>query len=577
MENQKIGNLLNLAMEATTREREDSLELNVGYEMEAERWNVIVRYSGDPTELESEDIFITPLLGRYAVVNLPQNRLETFSKLPQVEFVEKPKNLFFAVVTGRAVSCINPVQSQQMQLYGKNVIIACIDSGVDYRHPDFQNMDGSTRIISLWDQTIPGKPPEGYRIGTEYTREEINAALQADTMEEREKIVPSRDTSGHGTAVLAIAAGNGRESQGVYRGVAPESELLVVKLGVPREGGFPRTTELMQGVDYAVRTAVKLGRPLVVNLSFGNSYGSHSGRSLVETYLDEAASVGKTSICTGTGNEGNKGGHTSGKINSQEAYQVEMGIGDYEPSVNVQIWKNYQDQVKIYLEHPSGERIGPLEQILGAQRFRIRNTELLIYYGEPSPYSIAQEIYIDFLPVKDYVDSGVWKFYLTPVRIVEGDFDMWLPGGGSVGTATRFYKPTPDTTLTIPSTALQVISVGAYNPQLQSYADFSGRGYTRGSEYIKPDLVAPGVNIYTARAGGGYASVTGTSFATPFVSGAAALLMEWGIINGNDPYLYGEKLKSYLISGARQLPGFSEFPNPQVGYGALCLRDSIPV
>lgn len=577
MDNQKIGNLLNLAMEATEREREESLELEVGYDAEDERWNVIIKYSGELSGLESEGIIITPLLGNYAVVNLSQNRLEEFSHRPQVEYVEKPKSLFFSVVTGRAVSCVNPVQSDKIQLYGKGVLIACIDSGVDYAHRDFRNEDGTTRIVSLWDQTIPGNPPEGYRIGTEYTREEINAALQSTSLAERAKLVPSRDTSGHGTAVLAIAAGNGAESQGVYRGVAPESELLVVKLGVPREGGFPRTTELMQGVDYAVRAAVRLGKPLVINLSFGNSYSSHSGRSLVETYLDDVAGMGKTVICVGSGNEGNVGGHTSGTVSPRETYPVEMGIGMYEPSVNVQIWKNYQDRMKIYLEHPSGERVGPLEQILEAQRFRMGDTELLVYYGEPSPYSIAQEIYVDFLPVQDYVDSGIWKFYLEPVRIIEGDFDMWLPGGEQVGKATRFYQPTPDRTLTIPSTALQVITVGAYNPRLQSYADFSGRGYTRGTDYIKPDLVAPGVDIRTARAGGGYGLVTGTSFATPFVSGGAALLMEWGIVKRNDPYLYGEKLKSYLISGARQLPGFAEFPNPQVGYGALCVRDSIPV
>lgn len=528
MENQKISDLLNLALESTDREREDSMELDVGYDPEEKRWDVIIRYSGDIQALERPGILITPLLGNYAVVNLPQSEIEQFSLIPQVEYMEKPKRLFFAALTGRSVSCMNSVQNQPPRLFGAGVLVACIDSGVDYTHEDFRNEDGSTRILRLWDQTIPGHPPEGYHIGTEYTEEDINRALRAQTPRERAEIVPSRDTSGHGTAVLGIAGGNGKESQGVYRGVASQSQLLVVKLGVPRSESFPRTTELMQGVDYAVRQAAALGIPLALNLSFGNNYGSHSGRSLVETYLDSAANVGRTCICVGAGNEGSRAGHTSGVVKEGEDFQVELGVGEYEPTVNVQIWKNYQDQMEIYIEHPSGRTIGPLQQIQGAQRYRMENTELLVYYGAPSPYSMSQEIYVDFLPVETYIDSGIWKFRFVPVKILQGDFDMWLPGGGVLGEATRFYQPVPDTTLTIPSTALQVITVGAYNPQLQSYADFSGRGYTRVVRQIKPDLAAPGVNIRTARAGGGYAEVTGTSFATPFVTGAAALLMEWG-------------------------------------------------
>lgn len=568
MANQKIGNLLNLAVDATPREREKSMELNVGYEPEVQRWDVIIRYSGDILTLETPDTVITPLLANYAVVNLPQDQIEVFSALSQVEYMEKPKRLFFSALTGRAVSCINSVQNYPPRLFGRGVLVACIDSGVDYTHDDFRNEDGTTRILKLWDQTIPGNPPQGYRIGTEYTREEIDRALLAPTRQEREAIVPSRDTSGHGTAVLAIAAGNGRESQGTYRGVAPESQLLVIKLGVPQPNTFPRTTELMQGVDYAVKQALAMGMPLVINLSFGNSYGSHSGRSLVETYLNEAANAGITSICTGTGNEGSQGGHTSGIVQEGADFEVELGVGEYEPTVNVQIWKNYQDHMDIVIQHPSGKTAGPIQSVQGTQRLRIESTELLIYYGEPKPYSPAQEIFVDFLPAQSYIDSGIWTIRLIPRRIVQGDFDMWLPGGGTLGSATRFFRPTPDTTLTIPSTALQVISVGAYDAELQSYADFSGRGYTRMPQQIKPDLAAPGVGIRTARAGGGYAEYTGTSFATPFVSGAAALMMEWGVVQGNDPYLYGEKLKSYLINGARQLPGEREYPNPRLGYCA---------
>ncbi|NCB93161.1 MAG: peptidase S8 [Clostridia bacterium] len=539
MDNQKIANLLNLALDATSREREESMELDVGYDEQTQRWDIIVRYVGDIGSLETPDILVTKLLGNYAVINLPQDEIENIAQNPLVEYVEKPRRIFFSAFTGRAVSCVNAVQNQGLRLMGEGVLIACIDSGIDYAHQDFLNEDGTTRILRLWDQTISGDPPNGYRIGTEYTQEEINQALQAPTPREREEIVPSRDSSGHGTAVMGIAAGNGNESGGVYRGMAPDSQLLVVKLGLPRPNSFPRTTELMQGVDYAVKQAIALGLPLVINLSFGNSYGSHSGRSLVETYLNDAANFGQTVICVGTGNEGNRGGHTSGTVREGERLSIEMGIGEYEPTVNVQIWKNYQDELGIIIEHPSGVQAGPIRQNQEAQRIRLVDTELLIYYGEPSPYSVAQEIYVDFLPVGSYIDSGVWKFHFVPVRIVQGDFDMWLPGGNVLGSATRFYQPTPDTTLTIPSTAFQVIAVGAYNPVLQSYADFSGRGYTRLLRQIKPDLVAPGVDIRTVRAGGGYAEVTGTSFAAPFVSGAAALLMEWGIVRGNDAYLYG--------------------------------------
>lgn len=576
MESQKLSQDLNLALEATQRERNQSLDLNVGYEEEQERWNVIIQYVGDVSLLETDTIQVTPLLGNYAIVNLPQNELVDFTRNTQVIYVEKPKSLFFAVNLGRRVSCITSVQIPPLELNGKGVLAACIDSGIDYMHMDFRNPDGTTRILRLWDQSIPGNPPEGYRIGTEYTSEQINQAIQAETLRERRNVVPSVDSSGHGTAVMGIFAGNGAESQGVNRGIASESDLLVVKLGVSREGGFPRTTELIQAVDYAVKQGIALGMPVVINLSFGNNYGSHSGTSLVETYLNVAANTGRTTICVGTGNEGASGTHASGSLKTGETREIELSVGMYVPTLNVQLWKNYQDQMHIYLESPSGRQIGPLEQILEAQRFRLGNTELLVYYGEPSPYSLAQEIYIEFLPVLDFVDSGIWKIRLEGERILQGDYDLWLPGGGVLGNDTGFYQPSPDTTLTIPSTAQQVISVGAYNARLLSYAEFSGRGYTRSILQIKPDISAPGVDVQTTRSGGGYAPQTGTSFAVPFVSGAAALLMEWGIVRGNDPYLYGEKVKSYLINGARQIPGEQEWPNPRLGWGVLCLRNSLP-
>lgn len=220
--------------------------------------------------------------------------------------------------------------------------------------------------------------------------------------------------------------------------------------------------------------------------------------------------------------------------------------------------------------------MGPLQEILGPQRFVVGGTEILLYYGKPSPYSTSQEIYIDMLPRETYITEGIWQIVLMPQKIVTGAYELWLPSESVLNRGTGFLFPTDHTTLTIPSTAGRVISVGAYDALTFAYADFSGRGFTRMLNLVKPDIVAPGVNVTTTVPGGGYASFSGTSFATPFVTGSTALLMEWGIIKGNDPYLYGEKVKAYMRRGAKTLPGFTEYPNPQVGYGALCLSESLP-
>lgn len=577
MPDQKIDNLLNLAMASTPEEREKSWNLNVGYDEELRLWDVIVKYSGEESDLAGEGVTFVPLLGGYAIVTLPESVLDAYSKRPQVEFIEKPKRLYFSDYQANQASCIRAVQNGSILpgigaggLSGRGILMGIVDSGVDYRHPDFCNADGTTRILSLWDQsagegTRARRPPRGYSLGVEYTKEMINAALALPAAQGYQ-IVPERDFSGHGTSVLGIAAGNGRASNGVNRGVAYESDIIAVKLGIPRENSFPRTTELMQGIDYLVRQAIALGRPMVINLSFGNNYGSHRGDSLLETYIDSVANMGRLVICAGTGNNGNGNLHTSGQVNGEEMQEIELGVSPYEPVLNVQLWKSYADEMEIYLEHPSGTRLGPLYEEIGSQRYRAGDTEILIYYGKPGPFQITQEIYFDFIPRGNYVDSGVWKIILRGRDIREGEYDLWLPGGGVLNPGTGFFLPQAQGTLTIPSTASGVITVGAYDSRLNAYADFSGRGSVN-LIYRKPDLAAPGVNITAPVPGGNYAPVTGTSFAAPFVSGAAALLMEWGIIRGNDLFLYGEKVKAYLRRGAKPLPAFGRYPNEEIGYG----------
>lgn len=588
MDNQKRENLLNLALDATEEERLKSVNLNVGYAPGEKTWELIVRYNGSLESLRDEGIRVDELAAGYAVLVVPESRIEQVSAMEQIVYIEKPKRLFFASNMARAASCLSTIQtsigagaggggtggagagvisSLESGLTGKGVLVAVIDSGIDYYHPDFRNPDGTTRIGLLADQ-------DRDRI---YTREEINAALETGSRTSALALVPSTDPSGHGTAVAAIAAGNGREGNGVYRGVAYESELMVVKLGTPLTDSFPRTTQLMKALDLVVRRAQDMNRPLAVNISFGNTYGSHDGTSLLETFINDMSGIGRNVIVAGTGNEGTGAGHRAWSLVMGQEENAQLSIAPYETGMGVQLWKSYVDQFSIRLVTPSGEIIGPIDSRLGPQELRYGGTQILIYYGKPSPFSRAQEVYFDFLPVRDYLDSGIWTFRLTPERIVTGRYDMWLPSRGILNPSTRFLRPVPETTLTIPSTASNVISVGAYDDSYRAYADFSGRGFTRQTGQVKPDLAAPGVDIVAARRGGGYEAVTGTSFAAPFVTGSAALLMQWGILQGNDPFLYGEKVKAYFTRGARHLPGYDVWPNERLGYGTLCVRDSLPL
>lgn len=599
--NQKLENLLNLSLDVSVEERSRSSELETGYNPEEQTWELIVKYSGSLDEVRKLGVSVEEMRNEYAILTVKESLIPLISALPQIEYIEKPKRLFFAIDQAKAASCVNLLQEAPPYLSGRGVLVAVLDSGIDYFHEAFQRADGTTRILELWDQTR----------NRVYTEEEINRALERGSREAARQIVASVDVSGHGTAVAGIAAGDsrggaaGRDSEGggrlsgsagsdasrsavgssatagtasgTYRGIAYESDLLVVKLGTARPDGFPRTTELMRAVNYAVSFAADRFLPLVINISFGNTYGSHDGTSLLETFLDDIGNYGRTTILVGSGNEGASSGHTSGTLQMRRTEEVEFTVSSYENSFSIQLWKSYSDQFEISLQAPSGERFGPFSEELGPARFRYRKTQILLYYGKPGPYSTAQELYFDFIPDDgNFVEEGIWTFFLRPVSLVSGRYDFWLPSAGILNTATCFLRPTPDTTLTVPSTASKVITVGAYNSYYNSYADFSGRGFTRLTDQVKPDIAAPGVNITAPAANGGYQSVTGTSFATPVVSGAAALLMQWGIVNGNDPFLYGEKVKAYLRRGARKLPGIVEYPNPMVGYGTLCVRDSLP-
>lgn len=563
---------------------------------------VIVRYEGalaQSVEREISGATTVELFNEYGVVTIPDGQLETLRALPEVEYIELPKRLYFDLEQGRSVSCLSSatLPDQNVEgLQGKGVLVGIIDSGIDYSHPDFIRDDGTSRIAFCWDQSgeQEGRAPEGFSIGVEYTAEDFDEALRMPEESRREIVAVDDRTLGHGTAVAGVAAGNGRGSVSRRnRGIATESDLIIVKLA-GRDDGFPRTTEVMEGLDYVLRKAIRLQQPIAVNLSFGNNYGPHDGQSLFENYISELNGVWKNMIVVAAGNEGNarhhtqvtlpkgdfriygNGGFDGSRINSDNSTEVEFALAEGERALTIQLWKSYVDRLELYVVSPSGERFRMPEEGTGVRYMLGGGSTLSIVHGTPTPYTISQEIYMEWTAGEGVtLPAGIWSIVLYPREIREGVCNLWMSGIEASGSQTGFLMPVTNTTLTIPATADRIVSVGAYQTDTMAVAPFSGRGFTASGQ-TAPTLVAPGVDILTAAPGGGYARRTGTSIAAPFVTGAAALLMEWGIVRGNDVELYGEKGKAYLMRGAKPLPGITDYPDVAAGYGRLCLESSLP-
>lgn len=558
----KISTELNLALNTSLAQRLKSEDLNVGYNVEDNSWELIVKYIGSLEELSVRYEFTyVELLEQFAIIVVKADRILELITEPGIVFVDKPQKILDQqlTLTGYNESCFNLGSSDELsELTGEGVLVAVIDSGIDYSHEVFIN-DGTSKIFEIWDQNISGFPPDGYNIGTIYTRDDINRALS-----DKEYVINTIDSSGHGTSVA-----------GIVTRIAPAADLLVVKLLNNLGENISQTSALIMAIDYAVRKAIELKIPLVVNLSFGNNYGDHESNSIVENYLDSISNITKLSIVVGSGNEGVAGKHSQLMLGNTSWLKSQFLVGEFNSSINLQIWRNYIDIIDIFLITPEGDEVGPFNDYQSIMNYNVNNMSISVINGFPTPYNQNSETYISIIPNDNYISSGTWEIRILPKRISDGRIDIWLPVESGTEAIVRFLNPSEYTTLTIPSTAASAITVGAYDSKLLSYASFSGRGYTVDNK-VKPDIVAPGVNINVAIPGGGFGVKSGTSFATPFVSGAAALMMEYGIVNGNDPFLFGEKLKSYLIRGAKTLPGISRWPNEFAGWGALCFEDSLP-
>ena len=368
-----------------------------------------------------------------------------------------------------------------------------------------------------------------------------------------------------------LLAGNGRSSRGVEKGVATQSSIIVVKLGDRGRESFARTTEIMRAIKFVVEKAIELEMPLVVNLSLGTNDGAHSGSSLFTTYLDDMEEMLRANFVVSSGNEGFAAHHYSAIIGKGETLDINFKTIPNLASLYLAFWKDFTDTFEVELVAPNGQSSGKISPYTRFKIIDIGGTIVNVYNNIPVQYNQEQEIFFRFIPP---IADGIWKLIVTGLEITDGRFNIWLPTMEEVTAQTGFLIPSVETTLTIPATSRNAITVGGYNSRTNGIADFSGRGYTRNNVYVKPDLVAPAINVLTTKAGGGYDRFSGTSAAAPFVTGTCALMMEWGIIDENDPFLYGQRVKAFLRKGATRMQNVV-YPNPRWGYGRLCIRDTL--
>ena len=491
----------------------------------------------------------------YGIAEIPIENLVVLATSPEIQYIELPKSLYADDYESNRASCITQLNSSEFN--GKGVLIGFIDTGIDYTHPAFRNPDGTTRIEYIYDLDEGGKV---------YTKEQINEALKSS---DPYSIVNSTDITGHGTHVVGIACAGGKIDKQYY-GVAPESSIAMVKVARSR---FALSTQIMKGIKFLIDKGKELNMPLAINMSLSTNDGAHNGSSLLEQYISTVSATERVTIVIAAGNEGEAAHHVGGTL--EEVNDVYFNISSDESIVVINLYKSILPQLSIELISPYGIGTGEILVKEGVNEGTIGNSRYSIYLTGPKPFDVSGEIGIILTGINGFVSSGQWKITLRKLNKYDGNFDMWLPISEGLNVNTKFLEPVVYKTLGIPATVKNVISVGSYNYLVDIISPFSGRGEKYNGQYIKPDIVAPGEGIYSAIPNRGFDKKTGTSMATPQVTGAAALMMQWGIVNGNDPYLYGERVKYFLILGSKKTRQDIEYPDAGWGYGELCLRESI--
>src|SRR5699024_7652146 len=417
-------------------------------EMKYLEYEVIVKYNGDINFLEQELGVSVELLGyNYAIITAGDTQtIDDLLNYTQIEYIEKPFILETQDTQSFSSTGITSFK-ERTRLTGKGTLLGLIDSGVDYNLPIFKDNDGNSKILYYWDQSIDGNPPDGFREGTLYTNEDINKAINGEIQ------IPISTTSTHGTHTAGIACQ-----------IANEAELIVVRVGRRQTDTFSKSTEFMRAIKFILDKSLELKKPVAINISYGSNEGSHRGESLFEQYIDQMCSFWKNNIVVAAGNNAAKGGHKRININNDENRDtlVEMEVGPNEKILNINIWPSFIDDFNLYLVSPTGRSTQPISQDSGLIKNIIGNTRINGVFYPIASYSLSRRITIKLKSDTEII-LGIWILLFTPIKVVDGNIDIYLPTSEGIAMNTRFLKPSKILTVTVPGTANKVITVGSYN------------------------------------------------------------------------------------------------------------------
>lgn len=528
-----------------------------------------------------------------AVVYVPLSTV-TPSTYTSYTYSAVPKLYSLLDVTSMDAAGITPAgELPVLNNQGAGVIVGFVDTGINYTDSLFRNADGSTRIIGIWDQTNnsdnsnnieneTAKPFSAFSAlyGTQYTAEEINLALNSDNPA---SIVPTRDENGHGTFLASIAAGN-RDERAGFSGAAPQASIAMVKLKPAKQylrdfyliqdgADAYQENDIMMGVSYLYFLARKYSMPLVVCIPLGTNMGSHMGMSRLGQYLNQVSLSNGSAVITAAGNETGARHHFRAVMDADtDEVTAELRVGEREAGFSMELWAENMGAYTVGFISPTGEVAREISVPLRGENtvsFLLEQTQITVYTQIADVSSGSQFIFMRF----ENPMSGIWRILIRNSLDIRETFHIWLPVRGFISDETYFLRPDPDTIITDPGNARYPITVTAYDHTKNSIYIHASRGYSLSGR-IKPDLAAPGVNILGASVSGRRLTrMSGTSVSAAHLAGAAAILLNWGVLNANYPYLNTPVLKSIFVRGAQRNPALT-YPNREFGYGTLNLYEA---